>query len=399
MAGTGTRGQPALLAAVCAEGAPHAGGAAMRRGSDARRASDTRRGYGARRGLALVASLAALAFAPATASAHPLGNFSINHLSEVSISSDRIAVHYILDQAEIPTFQERGLGTARVLQRKQAEIARGLRLTVDGLHIPLAVQPGARISFPPGQGGLRLTRVELDLAAQVDAPKRVAFADQTFLGRVGWKDVIVQPGRGTGVKSSVPASDPTHGLRAYPKDMLSSPLDRRTAAFTVAPGSGTVSAPRGLDAGGTTHNRSGDGLAGVFADAASGQGVLLFLLLAAFGWGAVHALSPGHGKAMVAAYLVGTRGTARHAFALGATVTVTHTIGVFALGVVTLALSQYIVPEDLYPWLTVASGLLVVIVGAGVLRSRIRARSADAQSHGSHSHSHSHSHGGDSHPH
>jgi ABC-type nickel/cobalt efflux system permease component RcnA len=74
----------------------------------------------------------------------------------------------------------------------------------------------------------------------------------------------------------------------------------------------------------------------------------------------------------VAAYLVGTRGRPRHALALGATVTVTHTIGVFALGVVTLALSQYVLPEDLYPWLTLASGLMVLGIGAGVLRSRLR---------------------------
>ncbi len=117
-------------------------------------------------------------------------------------------------------------------------------------------------------------------------------------------------------------------------------------------------------AGDTTENRSGDGLRRVFSDAASGRGVLVLLLLAAFGWGALHALSPGHGKSMVAAYLVGTRGTARHALVLGATVTVAHTAGVFALGLVTLALSQYVLPEDLYPWLTLASGLLVVGVGA-----------------------------------
>src|SRR5439155_10742324 len=107
-------------------------------------------------------------------------------------------------------------------------------------------------------------------------------------------------------------------------------------------------------------------------DAASGRGVLLLFLLAAFGWGALHALSPGHGKTMVAAYLVGTRGTARHALALGATVTITHTIGVFALGVVTLALSQYVLPEDLYPWLTLVSGLMVLGIGAGAFRSRLR---------------------------
>ena len=129
-----------------------------------------------------------------------------------------------------------------------------------------------------------------------------------------------------------------------------------------------------------------DGFAGLFEDAASGEGVLVLLLLAAFGWGALHALSPGHGKAMVAAYLVGTRGTPRHAVALGAIVTVTHTIGVFALGLVTLALSQYVLPEDLYPWLTLVSGLLVVAVGAGVLRSRVRAARAKAHEHHHHHH-------------
>jgi ABC-type nickel/cobalt efflux system permease component RcnA len=96
----------------------------------------------------------------------------------------------------------------------------------------------------------------------------------------------------------------------------------------------------------------------------------VLLLLAAFGWGALHALSPGHGKAMVAAYLVGTRGTTRDAVALGATVTITHTIGVFALGFVTLALSAYVLPQDLYQWLNLVSALLVLSVGAAVLRKR-----------------------------
>jgi nickel/cobalt transporter (NicO) family protein len=97
---------------------------------------------------------------------------------------------------------------------------------------------------------------------------------------------------------------------------------------------------------------------------------------------------------MVAAYLIGTRGTARHAFALGATVTITHTIGVFALGLVTLLLSQYILPEDLFPWLTLTSGLLVVLVGIGVLRSRMRSVRAHH-----HDHAHHHHHGHDHHHH
>jgi ABC-type nickel/cobalt efflux system permease component RcnA len=117
--------------------------------------------------------------------------------------------------------------------------------------------------------------------------------------------------------------------------------------------------------------------------------VLLLLLVAAFGWGAVHALSPGHGKAMVAAYLVGTRGKPRDAVALGAIVTATHTAGVFALGLITLGLSQYILPEDLFPWLNLLSGLLVVGVGASVLRRHVYKRK----------HAHDHSHGPGHHHH
>ena len=115
-------------------------------------------------------------------------------------------------------------------------------------------------------------------------------------------------------------------------------------------------------------------------------GVLLLSFLVAAFWGAAHALTPGHGKALVAAYLVGTRGTPRHAFMLGGTVTIAHTAGVFALGFVTLALSQFILPEQLYPWLTLVSGLLVVAVGASVLRQR-RARGGGNE-HGHHHHDH-----------
>jgi ABC-type nickel/cobalt efflux system permease component RcnA len=335
---------------------------------------------------ALLALLALLVLAPAAA-AHPLGNFTINHLSRVSVGAHRIDVAYTIDQAEIPTFQERGLPAATVLARKVAEARRGLELTVDGGRVALVPQPGARLSFPMGQGGLRTTRVELRLAAPARDPRRVELRDRTFPGRLGWKAVVVASGSGTDVRSSVPAADPTGGLRHYPRDLLRSPLDQRSATFIANPGSGRISAPGGIRGGATTEDRSGDGLAGLFADAASGRGVLILMLLAAFGWGAVHALSPGHGKSMVAAYLVGTRGTARHAAALGATVTIAHTAGVFALGLVTLALSQYVLPEDLYPWLTLVSGLLVVAVGAAVLRTRLRSQRAH---HHHHSHDHTH---------
>src|SRR4051812_44117961 len=331
-------------------------------------------------GAAAVAVALLLALAPA-AEAHPLGNFTFNHLTRVSIGERQVQVSYTLDQAEIPTFQERGLEPQQVLARKVGEVRRGLELTVDGHRVALGAQPGARITFPAGQGGLHTTRVEVRLTGP--SGKRVQIHDGTFAGRLGWKSVVVAPGKGTDVRSSVPASDPTGGLRHYPGAFLESPLDQRDASFAAQAGSGRVSAPDGIRGGGA-EDKSGDGFAGVFADAASGKGVLVLLLLAAFAWGAFHALSPGHGKSMVAAYLVGTRGTAKHAVALGATVTIAHTAGVFALGLVTLALSQYVLPEDLYPWLSLASGLLVLIVGVGVLRSRMRKAR--------HTHDHHHHH-------
>jgi nickel/cobalt transporter (NicO) family protein len=325
-----------------------------------------------RRALVVLVAFAALALLTPSAMAHPLGNFSINHLSTIKISEDRVDVLYVLDEAEIPTTEQRGKSRSEIVRSKQDELRENLRLEVDGRRVALRpLEP--KLSFPEGQAGLETTRFEQPLRASVTGASRVELHDETFADRVGWKAIVVEPGEGTAVRSSAPSGDPTNGLRRYPEDLLNSPLDRRSATFSVEPGDGTLVAPRAEgEKTVTTRDASGQGFAGVFEDAAAGQGVLALLLLVAFGWGALHALSPGHGKAMVAAYLIGTRGTARHAVWLGVTVTITHTIGVFALGLVTLALSQYILPEDLYPWLTLVSGLMVVTIGAGVLRARFR---------------------------
>ena len=326
----------------------------------------------------------------APAAAHPLGNFSVNHLSTVSISADRVEVRYVLDQAEIPTVQERGLGRAEVLRRKLGEVRRGLALTVNGRSVGLRAVGRPRLSFPGGAGGLATTRLELTLGAAVQRPRRVALHDRTFPDRIGWKAIVAAPGERTAVRTDASTRDPTNGLRSYPKDLLRSPLDERNANFSVKPGGGTVVGRGGGEPQTTSAEEPrSDALTAAFDDAAAGRGVLALLLLGALGWGALHALSPGHGKAMVAAYLVGTRGSVRDAVVLGATVTVTHTIGVFALGLVTLALSQYVLPEQLYPWLTLISGLMVVLVGAGVLRSRLRRR----VHHHHHHHHHHHDHG------
>jgi nickel/cobalt transporter (NicO) family protein len=354
----------------------------------------------------LLAALLALAL-PAAASAHPLGNFSVNHLTQVRISQDRAQLHYILDQAEIPTFQETqtfdrngngkvdGAERAPLLRAKLAEIAPGLSLSADRRPVKLSAPSNATLSFPQGQGGLLLTRVEADFEAKLPpGAGRVEVDDDTYEGRVGWKQIEVLPGQGTDVRSTVPATDPTNGLRGYPQDLLSSPPDVRSASFAVGPGSGEVTAPQGPEGGEVTQNVALDGFANTLTSSNDHGWLLLLLFAAAFGWGMLHALSPGHGKSMVAGYLVGSRGTPRHAAILGITVTVTHTFAVFALGLVTLFASQYVLPEDLYPWLGVISGVMVLTIGLAVMRSRfLRWRRLRAQAdHHAHHHDHDHSH-------
>jgi nickel/cobalt transporter (NicO) family protein len=123
-----------------------------------------------------------------------------------------------------------------------------------------------------------------------------------------------------------------------------------------------------------------------------GWATILIGMVVAFGLGAVHALSPGHGKTIVAAYLVGTRGTPAHALFLGGMVTFTHTISVFLLGLVTLFLSRFVLPEKIYPVLGVISGVSIVWIGAILLHRRIRAaRHLELHAH-VHDHEHPHHH-------
>jgi nickel/cobalt exporter len=345
-----------------------------------------------RRALLVLAVLAGLAL-PGVAAAHPLGNFTTNHYSRVVASGDRVYVLYVLDLAEIPTFQEKP--TAAKLLPK---IARGLSLRVDAHAVPLRPVRHA-LAFPPGVAGLRTTRFESVYASpQLGAgSRRLEYRDATFPGRIGWKEIVVQHDSGARVDStSAPSQSVSDELRAYPKDQLSSPLDVRAASLELVPGAGpgvapTVSSGAALDSRVTVHQGGDSGFTSLISRQKLSAGFVALALLLAFFWGAVHALSPGHGKSIVAAYLVGTRGTPKHAALLGLTVTVTHTIGVFALGLVTLALSAFIFPEQLYPWLNLASALLVVFVGCGVLRARLRHRRLHAHGH-DHHHGHHHDH-------
>jgi ABC-type nickel/cobalt efflux system permease component RcnA len=143
----------------------------------------------------------------------------------------------------------------------------------------------------------------------------------------------------------------------------------------------------------------GDSLAHLLHQANLGWGAVLAGLAMAFGLGAIHALSPGHGKTIVAAYLVGSRGTARHAAFLGGMVTFTHTVSVFFLGLVTLFLSRYVLPETLYPILGTVSGLSIVWIGGTLFYKRYRKAFGRVHEH-AHGHGHHHHHGdGDGHVH
>ncbi len=125
---------------------------------------------------------------------------------------------------------------------------------------------------------------------------------------------------------------------------------------------------------------------------ASDPVVIATALAMAFFLGAAHALTPGHGKTIVAAYLVGTRGRLRDAFWLGGIVTFTHTASVFVLGLATLYASQQVALDRIFPWLSLASGALVAGIGIWLLWTRLRG----SVHHHHHDHNHSRSH---DHPH
>jgi nickel/cobalt transporter (NicO) family protein len=295
-------------------------------------------------------------------------------------------VHYVLDLAEIPTYQE---GRRVRSPSFSSTLARGFVLELDGTRAVL-VPLKHKLSTRPGAGGLPTLRFEAVFRAHPRAQgTALVFHDTNFADRIGWKEIVVRADRGASIQwSSVPSTSESDELRAYPKNLLKSPLDVTLARARVELGSGPGVTPS-LE-GAPAAKRTGGGFESLVGRGELDAGVILVSLLIAGFWGAAHALTPGHGKAIVAGYLVGSRGKPRHAVLLGVVVTVTHTAGVFALGVVTLLLSQFVVPERLYPWLTVASGLLVVAVGGSVFWSRWRHRRAHRQRHDHHRHHHSH---------
>lgn len=360
------------------------------------------------RPLLLGAFGAVLALLPAIALAHPLGNFTVNRYSRIAGDGAALRIFSVLDVAEIPAAQEsQAADTDRdgavspaewdaYRARKVEDLRRGLELTIDGAPVQLETEEST-LSTPPGQAGLPLLRIEARFWARWSGgpgEHRAAFRDGNDPSRIGWREIVVRPGPGLAIlRSTAPADDVSDELRSYPEGMLQSPLDRRTAewTFTLAAGAAGPPSPALLATG--TVARPADAFTSLITASELNPGVILFALLAAAVLGGIHAASPGHGKTVMAAYIVGTRGTFKHAVALALSVTVSHTFGVLALGAITVFASNLIFPEQLYPWLTLISGLIVVVIGLGLLlRLTLGWRTSRGHLH-DHGHHHDHGHG------
>ncbi len=346
--------------------------------------------------------------------AHPMGNFSVSHYSRIEVSSRGAAIHYVLDLAEIPTFQllqEWRLDASsprEELDRRadsQARAwARNLRVEVNHHAVAPHFERSALL-LDKGAGGMPILRVAAELSVTAE-PGRLTYEDANFPDRAGWKEIVVIAGPHARVEKASPdCKDRSRELTAYPQDPLIAPPQDVRAEVTwhaVAPPAQITevrppvrvidprppahSVPAGRNAPGMVVR--GDFLSRLLHQGEIGWGAMLVGLVVAFGLGAIHALSPGHGKTIVAAYLVGSRGTPKHALFLGGMVTFTHTISVFALGVTTLFLSRYVLPERIYPILGAISGLSIVWIGATLFFKRLHA----ANHHHGHQHHHHHDH-------
>ncbi|WP_371633166.1 high frequency lysogenization protein HflD [Streptomyces sp. NBC_01259] len=342
---------------------------------------------------ALVAAAVAWLFAMAVpaAEAHPLGNFSINEYAGFTLHPDRVDVLAVTDTAEIPTLQATpAIDTDGDGRASSGELTAWAATQCAATSAKLAVTAPRRLAwttrsatfrFQPGQGGLRTSRLECRLRSPLDltaGPVTLRVDTGADRKRVGWHE-ITATGIGTRLQqSTVPQTSPTHELRSYPRDLLSTPRGDTTAQFTAGRGGRAAGAPPA----GTPEAGLGDGLTGRVEalsqrltsmagvrDLTLPIGLLAVLLSLVLGAG--HALLPGHGKTVMAAYLAGRRGSVRDAVTVGATVTVTHTAGVIVIGLCLTTFSS-LAGDTVLNWLGVISGALVALVGATLLRDAAR---------------------------
>jgi nickel/cobalt transporter (NicO) family protein len=369
----------------------------------------------------LIIAAAAILVPAAAAGAHPLGNFTVNTYSGLRVEPDHVRVDFVVDMAEIPALQttqqigheaDGGSTTEKRRTFQQHECRRlGDRLHLRLDNTPLALDVTATgLAFPPGQAGLDTLRLTCSFLAatgrQSLSDATLAYGSDNFTDRIGWREITAVGDRMTLIASPVPASSVSAKLTRYPKNLLSAPLDQRTVEFRVRSGGPADAAPdsthpeptsplpRGLDQATQAFTAfvGRQDLSLGFAALALALSVLL---------GAIHALAPGHGKTVMAAYLVGQRGSLRQAVGIGLTVTATHTAGVLVLGLA-ISTSAVVAPERLYPWLGLASGLLLAAIGVGLLRRVVQFRAVHHHHHDTDAHlgdGHVHTHGDHRHHH
>ena len=346
-----------------------------------------------------------------------MGNFSINHYSGIQVERGSVEVRYIIDIAEIPTYQEfldAGIvaqtGDASLppyLARKAAEWGKNLQLEIDG-HVIRLTLVSRTVIFPPGAGGLPTMKIGVVYRGSIPAGSagravHLHYSDGNFAGHAGWKEIVVSSGHDVTIDSGEAFKiDRSAQLTNYPTNLLNSPPQDLEAGFdftvtALTPPAAVIraSAPTVLA---VARKQQSLGAAAAFRPAVTAPEAppamvlapnkqatprnrftelmtnqhmsFWFLFTAAFlaaGLGALHALEPGHGKTIVAAYLVGSRGAPKHAIGLGLLVTAAHTAGVYLLGAVVLYASKYIIPERIYPWLSIFSGLIIAVLAAYLL--------------------------------
>lgn len=327
-----------------------------------------------------------LAFASPTA-AHPLGNAAVSQALGVELRPGEGRFTAILDMAEIPAFAAMleidadGDGApSAVEQASWAEAkcqgrAADIRVEVDERGTELTRTAAAELSFPPGVGDLETLRLVCHLSAPLPDDgegHRIAVTEATDAEWRGWREVTITATGGLELlETDVPSVSPSAFLTSYPEDLLTTPVDVRsgTASFGPAVDQGALAAP--APSGAAVAGPPSDPLADLLALPRTPVGWLAAVALA-LGLGAAHALSPGHGKALIAAYAVGSRSSMGHAVGLGLSAAASHTIGVLALGAIVLTASELLVPERVVAWLSVGSGVLVIVVGAMVAGRTLR---------------------------
>jgi ABC-type nickel/cobalt efflux system permease component RcnA len=347
--------------------------------------------------------------------AHPMGNFSVSHFAKFDVTKKSVNVTYVLDLAEIPTYQllrdwnlDPTAETPQIIldEKARAQAQSWLKNLDFGGATPILDR--ASVKLTPGAGGMRVARIESALHLE-NATGNLSYEDKNYPDRAGWKEIVISSSDRTPIlEASHSGDDRSSALTAYPADPTQAPPQDLRAHFEwqTTPVTVTKIVPIPQPAAPVTQASTptpaskpaageltrGDYLSRMLSQRDIPFDVMLIGLAVAFAFGALHAKSPGHGKTMVAAYLVGSRGTMKHAAFLGAMVTLTHTISVFLLGLVTLVFAKYLAPEKLVTWLGIASGVSIVAIGASLFYKRLRALKPHTHTHAHHHHHHDHDH-------